>query len=66
MKDEKEIVTNGVRLAGVFGKLNITCRFATIYNPCAKPIERVFKNVVQPQFPDSAASDQGMNKGWNN
>ncbi|RJP82774.1 MAG: hypothetical protein C4522_02710 [Desulfobacteraceae bacterium] len=46
-RGQKEIVIKGVRVGGVFGKLNVNRRYATAYHPWAKPIERAFRNVVQ-------------------
>ncbi len=43
----RELVVKGVRVGGVFSRLAIRSRFATAYHPWAKPIERVFGEVVR-------------------
>ena len=46
-RGKKEIVVKGVRVGGVYATLGIGHRFATVYSPWAKLIERFFRNVVQ-------------------
>ena len=36
-----------IRIGGVYGRLNIHSRYAKVYHPWGKPIERCFRNVVQ-------------------
>ena len=44
---QKDIIIKGVRVGGVYAALGIHSRFATVYSPWAKLIERFFRNVVQ-------------------
>ncbi len=46
-RGKKEIIIKGVRVGGVYGALGIGHRYATVYSPWAKLIERFFRNVVQ-------------------
>jgi len=46
-RGQKEHVIKGVRVGGVYAVLGVNSRYATVYHPWAKPIERAFRNAVQ-------------------
>ena len=44
---DKFLEIKGVRVGGVYARLNISQRYATAYHPWAKPIERFHRTLVQ-------------------
>ena len=44
---DKLLQVKGVRVGGVYARLNIHQRYATAYHPWAKPIERFHRTIVQ-------------------
>jgi len=43
----EELVVKQIKVGGVFARLGVNSRYATVYHPWAKPIERLFRGVVQ-------------------
>jgi len=46
-RGKKNITIKGIRVGGVYARLSISQHYARAYHPWAKPIERMFRNVVQ-------------------
>jgi len=46
-RDDIDLTIKNIKVGGVYARLNVHQRYATVYHPWAKPVERAFRNVVQ-------------------
>ena len=46
-RGQRKLIVKSVRVGGVFARLGVRPRYATVYHPWAKTIERTFRNVAQ-------------------